>query len=95
MVDGGIKSESEGISSVDVHSLGAVANKAPDIASQILGVQVRHGRIHIPRGLVDATDVLPGRILGRAHRELLEDVVGRHGVSREEPQDKVENSLHC
>lgn len=70
VVDGRVQGEGELATGCDRDGLG-VGSASADIATEIVGGQVRDGRVVV----AILSDILEDRVLGRPHRELLEDVV--------------------
>ena len=95
MIHGRIQSESKLIAGLHVEGLGAVADLAADVAPQISRREIRDGAVLEPRRVGVAADVLPDGELGRAGRELLEDVVAGHAVDGERRGgDETDDRLH-
>lgn len=89
VVHGGVEREGEGVAGADVDGLGGRAVGA-DVAPQVVGAQVRHGRVVV--GVL--ADVLEDRVLGAARRELLEDVVRRHVADRQRQGGDAQECPH-
>ena len=95
MVHSRVEGEGELVAGLHGDGLGAVADLPADIAPQVGRRQIRHRAVLEPGRVGVAADVLPGRVLGPAGRELLEDVVAGHAVDGEgRGGGEVKEGLH-